>query len=94
LIRFKKRGGFAFFDACLPSGRQSTAHSFPIYEMGCDTKFFQTLISPPRCRIKMYNGAYIPLTVPLINTPLQWGVGAAGTAKTVSTVLSSRHFNP
>ncbi len=32
------------------------------------------------------------LTVPFINTPLQRGVGAAGTAKTVLTVLSSRYF--
>ena len=29
-----------------------------------------------------------------INTPLQRGVGATGTSETVSTVLSSRHFNP
>ncbi len=44
--------------------------------------------------MNFYTGAYIALTVPFINTPLQRGVGAAGTTKTVLTVWSSRRFNP
>ena len=36
----------------------------------------------------------LALAASFINTPLQRGVGAAGAAETVLTVLSSRHFNP
>jgi hypothetical protein len=37
-----------------------------------------------------YIRANIPAASPLINTPLQWGVGAGLSTETVSTVSSSR----
>ncbi len=61
--------------------------------LGCETNFFQALISAHSWLDEIYMGAYIALTAPFINTPLQRGVGAAGARKTVLTVLSPRHFN-